>query len=66
MFLIQHQLDRACVNGDTFVTVTLIRDHQADMVARVAEYAEGNHWHVVTVWRGEANITYMLLKHRPE
>lgn len=63
MKLLEVRLEQAVETGEGHVTITLNTGHQPEMVAQVAAAAMELHWHVKAVWKGEANVTYILLRY---
>ncbi len=61
MLLLDQKLGDAHGDGKRYVTVQLLSMHAP--VAEVVEYAETLGWHVLAVWQGEANVTYILFRY---
>lgn len=57
---IKDHLDRERERGKRYAVVTL--HHGPSSVASAACVAEDGGWRTVSVWRGEANVTYVLVR----
>ena len=56
-------LNSAAEGGAAFKTVSVSTGGGHDPVARIATDARHCNWHVEAVWKGEAAVTYILLRY---
>ncbi len=61
MQILRDKLNGMSDVGRHWVTVDLFPSEAP--VWAVATFAEEMHWHVKAVWRGEANVTHVLLRY---
>lgn len=59
---LREQLGRLAEQGSTFHTLET-HNGSGTNVASLASLACECHWHIEAVWRGEANVTYVLLRY---